>query len=160
MTKNVHWLRDENMLQKVVPDARISVYGYRSQWYGPDAVQEGGISPIANDLLHHIHLDRQGVSVMSAPELDMLLIVLVEKQQATYYLYWPQSRRSSCREGKPSRPYSDVLLIQHRPSQRPSDDQKTILGSSAALLHVSSSGPHSEVQTLRSLHALLAWRGT
>jgi len=62
MTKNIHWLKDENMLQKVIPKARISVYGYRSQWYGPDAVQEAYISSIADDLLHYILLDRQGVS--------------------------------------------------------------------------------------------------
>jgi len=62
MTKNIHWLKDENMLQKVIPKARMSVYGYRSQWYGPDAVQEAYISSITDDLLHYIHLDRQGVS--------------------------------------------------------------------------------------------------
>jgi len=50
------------MLQKVIPKARMSVYGYRSQWYGPDAVQEAYISSITDDLLHYIHLDRQGVS--------------------------------------------------------------------------------------------------
>ncbi|KAL3426988.1 hypothetical protein PVAG01_00497 [Phlyctema vagabunda] len=59
MSQNVHWLKDESMLQKVVPEARISVFGYRSQWYGPDAVQNS-ISSIANYLLRQIHLERHG----------------------------------------------------------------------------------------------------
>lgn len=63
MSNNVHWLKDEEMLQKVIPEARISVFGYRSQWFGPDAVPEARISSIADDLLHHIKLDRDGVSI-------------------------------------------------------------------------------------------------
>ncbi|KAG9235915.1 hypothetical protein BJ875DRAFT_398164, partial [Amylocarpus encephaloides] len=59
MEKGVHWLKDDNMLQKVIPNARISVFGYRSQWFGPDAVQTT-IRAIATDLLHHIQLDRDG----------------------------------------------------------------------------------------------------
>ena len=54
----VHWLKDDNMLPKVIPNARISVFGYRSQWFGPDAV-EIRLSQIAADLLHAIKLDRK-----------------------------------------------------------------------------------------------------
>ena len=67
MGKNgVHWLRDDNMLQKTIPNARIMVYGYRSQWIGPDAVQMK-LSSVADALLHAIHQDREqkGVSHMS-----------------------------------------------------------------------------------------------
>jgi len=53
----VHWLKDDNMLQKVVPNARILVFGYRSQWVGRDAVQTR-ISAVSDDLLHAIKVDR------------------------------------------------------------------------------------------------------
>lgn len=58
VSKGVHWLRDEPMLQKAVPKARISVFGYRSQWYGRDAV-EIRLSTISRDLLDAIKTDRR-----------------------------------------------------------------------------------------------------
>lgn len=35
---NVHWLQDQSMLRSAVPNARIMVYEYTSQWYGSGAV--------------------------------------------------------------------------------------------------------------------------
>ncbi|KAE8355420.1 ankyrin repeat-containing domain protein [Aspergillus coremiiformis] len=57
VSNNVHWLRDRSMLPDAIPTARISVFGYRSQWYGQDAV-EIGLSTISRDLLHMIKTDR------------------------------------------------------------------------------------------------------
>ena len=54
----VHWLRDDTMLRSVIPKSRISVYGYRSQWFGPDAV-EIRLSAIARDLLEAIKVTRR-----------------------------------------------------------------------------------------------------
>lgn len=58
MCKGVHWLRDELMLPKAVPKARILVYGYRSQWFGPDAT-EIRLSNIGRDLVEAIKVDRR-----------------------------------------------------------------------------------------------------
>lgn len=62
MDKQVHWLEDENMLRRFVPNARIMTFGYRSQWWGQDAVPNARISTVASDLLEAIHQKRQGVS--------------------------------------------------------------------------------------------------
>jgi len=62
MSNNVHWLKDKQMLPSVIPNARISVFGYRSSWFGPTAVQID-IKTIAEDLLYHIRLDRGNVSL-------------------------------------------------------------------------------------------------
>ena len=58
MLGDVHWLRDSNMLPKAIPYARISVFGYRSQWVGGDAV-ENDLPQIAKDLLRVIKHDRR-----------------------------------------------------------------------------------------------------
>ncbi|KAL3478442.1 ankyrin repeat-containing domain protein [Aspergillus californicus] len=58
MCKGVHWLRDELMLPKAIPKARILVYGYRSQWLGPDAV-DIRLSNIGRDLVEAIKVDRR-----------------------------------------------------------------------------------------------------
>ena len=57
MLGDMHWLQDPSMLPQAIPHARISVFGYRSQWFGGDAV-EIGIPQIAEDLLRVIKHDR------------------------------------------------------------------------------------------------------
>ncbi|KAL4883893.1 ankyrin repeat-containing domain protein [Aspergillus karnatakaensis] len=58
ISKGVHWLRDNTMLPKAIPQARVLVYGYRSQWYGPDAV-DIRLPVIGHDLLEAIKVDRR-----------------------------------------------------------------------------------------------------
>ncbi|CAG8955662.1 hypothetical protein HYFRA_00010926 [Hymenoscyphus fraxineus] len=60
-----HWLKDDQMLPNVIPNARISVFGYRSQWFGKDAVQTD-IKAIANELLESIQEER-GVRNVKRP---------------------------------------------------------------------------------------------
>ena len=55
--RRVHWLKDKEMLQKVIPKARITVFGYRSQWFGPDATN-ANLPTISGDLLESIKVDR------------------------------------------------------------------------------------------------------
>jgi hypothetical protein len=46
----VNWLSDPAMLPKVVPNARIMRYGYKSQWFGPNAIKQNS-SRVAHRLL-------------------------------------------------------------------------------------------------------------
>lgn len=55
--RKVHWLKDKDMLQKVIPKARILVFGYRSQWFGPGATN-ANLPTISGDLLESIKVDR------------------------------------------------------------------------------------------------------
>ncbi|KAL4942952.1 hypothetical protein BDV06DRAFT_154049 [Aspergillus oleicola] len=66
MCRGVHWLRDESMLPRAIPKARILVYGYRSQWFGPDAV-DIRLSTIGRDLLGAIKVDRQDAKNKKRP---------------------------------------------------------------------------------------------
>jgi len=36
--KDVNWLIDERMLRQDVPNARVMIYGYESQWKGPETL--------------------------------------------------------------------------------------------------------------------------
>ena len=36
----VNWLQEKEMLPAVVPNARIMRYGYKSSWFGPDAIKQ------------------------------------------------------------------------------------------------------------------------
>jgi hypothetical protein len=164
MHGDVHWLKDEIMLQKFVPEARISVYGYRSQWMGPDAVQEARISSIADDLLHQIYLDREGVSINTpgVSKQKQLLTSITEKQQAADNLHRTQSRWSSCSKGT-FYLHIDLLtslLTPNRQSRRPSDDQRITLAFSVASPPVCFWEPPSEDQMLKSSPFSLAWLAT
>ncbi|KAL1794340.1 hypothetical protein ACET3X_007761 [Alternaria dauci] len=53
----VHWLRDANMLPKKIPNAKISVFQYQSQWFGKGSVDER-IDNVATKLLHGLDRSR------------------------------------------------------------------------------------------------------
>lgn len=36
----VNWLQEEKMLPVVILNARIMRYGYKSDWFGPDAIEQ------------------------------------------------------------------------------------------------------------------------
>jgi hypothetical protein len=38
--QKVNWLQEEGMLPSAVPNARIIRYGYKSAWFGPDAIKQ------------------------------------------------------------------------------------------------------------------------
>jgi hypothetical protein len=40
----VNWLTDDNMLPKIVPNARIMGFGYKSQWFGDKSVDTSIVS--------------------------------------------------------------------------------------------------------------------
>ncbi|KAL4799880.1 ankyrin repeat-containing domain protein [Aspergillus venezuelensis] len=65
MCDGVHWLRDEVMLPRAVSKARISVYGYPSQWSGPNAV-DLKLTQVARELLVAIRDDRRELAVSLA----------------------------------------------------------------------------------------------
>jgi hypothetical protein len=46
----VNWLMDETMLPAAVPRARIAVFGYKSYWFGDDAVKQS-LHGVAGQLL-------------------------------------------------------------------------------------------------------------
>jgi len=54
----VNWLSDPAMLPKVVPNARIMRYGYKSQWFGPNAIKQNS-SRVARRLLIALRRERQ-----------------------------------------------------------------------------------------------------
>ncbi|KAF2004073.1 hypothetical protein P154DRAFT_588739 [Amniculicola lignicola CBS 123094] len=49
----VHWLRDSNMLPFELPTARISVFQYKSQWFGKGSV-DPTVDTVANQLLYEL----------------------------------------------------------------------------------------------------------
>ncbi|KAG9657517.1 hypothetical protein KCV03_g10180, partial [Aureobasidium melanogenum] len=54
----VNWLSDPAMLPKVVPNARIMRYGYKSMWFGQDAIKQNS-SRVAHRLLIALRRKRQ-----------------------------------------------------------------------------------------------------
>ncbi|KAF2492921.1 hypothetical protein BU16DRAFT_93807 [Lophium mytilinum] len=55
--KTVHWLRDSNMLPKKIPNARISVLHYESQWYGKDPIDQK-LENVVDQLLYALERSR------------------------------------------------------------------------------------------------------
>ena len=53
MREKVHWLRDSNMLARKVPNARISVLEYQSQWFGKGSVDQR-LENVADQLLYNL----------------------------------------------------------------------------------------------------------
>ncbi|KAF2652571.1 hypothetical protein K491DRAFT_43938 [Lophiostoma macrostomum CBS 122681] len=51
--REIHWLRDSNMLARKVPNARISVLEYQSQWFGKGSVDQR-LENVANQLLYYL----------------------------------------------------------------------------------------------------------
>ncbi|KAH7378338.1 hypothetical protein BKA66DRAFT_149684, partial [Pyrenochaeta sp. MPI-SDFR-AT-0127] len=55
--EKVHWLRDPNMLGRKIPNCRISVFQYQSQWFGKGSVNQR-IESVANQLLYALDRSR------------------------------------------------------------------------------------------------------
>ncbi|CAO2653999.1 Nn.00g107320.m01.CDS01 [Neocucurbitaria sp. VM-36] len=62
--EKVDWLRDPNMLARKIPNCRISVFQYQSQWFGRGSVNQR-IENVANQLLYA--LDRSRGSETKTP---------------------------------------------------------------------------------------------
>nr|KAK5442892.1 hypothetical protein LTR18_005569 [Exophiala xenobiotica] len=56
----VNWLEEEEMLPRVVPNARIMRYGYKSDWFGPSAIKQSARTT-AERLLHALKRERKVV---------------------------------------------------------------------------------------------------
>ncbi|KAF1928480.1 uncharacterized protein M421DRAFT_62386, partial [Didymella exigua CBS 183.55] len=56
----VNWLNEENMLPALAPNARIMRYGYESQWFGKEIMQQS-VSTVAERLLEALHRMRKDV---------------------------------------------------------------------------------------------------
>ncbi|KAF2476744.1 uncharacterized protein BDR25DRAFT_209934, partial [Lindgomyces ingoldianus] len=54
----VNWLKEENMLPAVAPNARIMRYGYQSQWFGEGAMRQNA-STVAQRLLLALRRGRE-----------------------------------------------------------------------------------------------------
>ncbi len=63
-TRSVNWLKDPEMLPSVMKDARIMRYGYHSQWFGRDALQQNA-SRIASGLLKSLKRNRKVIKLQS-----------------------------------------------------------------------------------------------
>ncbi|KAH6383964.1 hypothetical protein HBI60_252390 [Parastagonospora nodorum] len=57
----VNWLEEESMLPAVVPNARIMRYGYQSQWFGQEMMQQS-VSTVAERLLRALKRTRKDVA--------------------------------------------------------------------------------------------------
>ena len=53
----VDWLRDSNMLPRVVTDARIMVFEYESQWFGKGSINQR-LSNVADQLVQALFHQR------------------------------------------------------------------------------------------------------
>jgi hypothetical protein len=60
----VNWLNEENMLPALAPNARIMQYGYESQWFGKEIMQQS-VSTVAERLLEALHQTRKVQTVLS-----------------------------------------------------------------------------------------------
>jgi hypothetical protein len=60
----VNWLEEESMLPAVVPNARIMRYGYQSQWFGKEMMQQS-VSTVAERLLRALKRTRKVRTVFS-----------------------------------------------------------------------------------------------
>ena len=58
----VNWLNDKSMLPVVAPNARIMRYGYESQWFGKEAMQQSA-STVAERLLRTLKRKRKVLTV-------------------------------------------------------------------------------------------------
>jgi len=63
-TRSVNWLKDPELLPSVMKDARIMRYGYHSQWFGRDALQQNA-SRVAPDLLDALQRKRKVIKLQS-----------------------------------------------------------------------------------------------
>jgi hypothetical protein len=54
----VNWLEEESMLPAVAPNARIMRYGYQSQWFGKEIMQQS-VSTVAERLLINLKRKRK-----------------------------------------------------------------------------------------------------
>jgi len=63
-TRSVNWLKDPELLPSVMKDARIMRYGYHSQWFGCDALQQNA-SRVAPDLLDALQRKRKVIKLQS-----------------------------------------------------------------------------------------------
>lgn len=61
---SVNWLQDPGMLPLAMKDARIMRYGYRSEWFGRDALIQNA-STIAPDLLDALNRTRKVYELLS-----------------------------------------------------------------------------------------------
>ncbi|PSN73792.1 hypothetical protein BS50DRAFT_654603 [Corynespora cassiicola Philippines] len=57
----INWLEEESMLPAVAPNARVMRYGYESQWFGKEAMQQSA-STVANRLLRTLKRKRKDIS--------------------------------------------------------------------------------------------------
>lgn len=62
-TRSINWLKDPELLPSVMKDARIMRYGYHSQWFGRDALQQNA-SRIAPDLLDSLKRKRKVIKLL------------------------------------------------------------------------------------------------
>jgi hypothetical protein len=59
----VNWLEEESMLPAVAPNARIMRYGYQSQWFGDEMMQQS-VSSVAERLLINLKQKRKVQTVL------------------------------------------------------------------------------------------------
>jgi hypothetical protein len=96
----INWLNDPVMLPKVVPNARIMRYGYKSMWCGADAIRQNS-SLVAHRLLLALRRERK-VKQHSSPTIlsPLLRRKLVGISFPTAYFSRPLFRRASSTEGQ------------------------------------------------------------
>ena len=67
-SRYVNWLKDAEMLPAAVKDARIMRYGYQSQWFGKDALEQNA-SRVAPSLLDALKRKRKVSGILCDAEL-------------------------------------------------------------------------------------------
>lgn len=85
--REVHWLKDEDMLPQACPDARIMTFGYESQWFG-DGVIKQKLSTVADGLLRALRSDRRVRMTRSSTLKVILSLRDIGMPHETVALYW------------------------------------------------------------------------
>ncbi|KAK7177812.1 NB-ARC and TPR domain protein [Paraphaeosphaeria sporulosa] len=87
-----NWLEEESMLPVVAPNARVMRYGYQSQWFGKEAMQQSA-STVADRLLRALKRKREDISfrplLFVAHCFGGLVVVKALLEAEQYPSEWP-----------------------------------------------------------------------
>lgn len=72
----VNWLIEESMLPAVAPNARIMRYGYQSQWFGKEMMQQN-VPTVAERLLRALKRTRKVQSVFGCCQMSAKSIRII-----------------------------------------------------------------------------------
>lgn len=98
LKREVHWLKDEEMLPQACPDSRVMTFGYESQWFGDGAIKQK-LSSVADGLLKALRSERRVWMITSSSLRIILSLCAIEMPLAAIDFYWSLLRWAGHPEG-------------------------------------------------------------